>query len=196
LQTLAINIYTPKGEMLQSWNSAGRNKVGLEEGSELLLDHRGVGWLHSQGELYGDPRLSLGHIPGDDTELNGLWDNLMALVGGSLYRDAALTAEVLPVLDRHHLKLSCRKWLGVLAYYDAAMDPSHQLSGYIARYMDVIGPVGGDRAPGMVALFERCVLPTLCDEARTAVKHGFPYFRMNHFSQHSCHRRWSIKRMS
>jgi len=63
------------------------------------------------------------------------------------------------------------------------MDPSHQLSGYSARYMDVIGPVGGDRAPGMVALFERCVLPTLCDEARTAVKHGFPYFRMNHFSQ-------------
>ena len=68
-------------------------------------------------------------------------------------------------------------------YYNAAMDPHTQMSGYAGRFIDVLTPSTGARSRAVVALFERCFLPGMCAHARVAVQHPLPYSKMHHFSQ-------------
>ena len=129
--------------------------------------------------VYRDPRR--GQPPG----LASLYDALLALSGGALYRDRLLLAEVGAALDKHWEKLSCEAWLGAMDYYNAAMEPAKQLGGYAARFMDIFSPnVGtGIRSQGAAALFEKCFVPGACELALVAAKHRLPYSKMHHFSQ-------------
>jgi hypothetical protein len=72
----------------------------------------------------------------------------------------------------------------MLDYYNSAMEAYRQMGGYASRFVDIFSSAPQlRRSPGAVALFERCLLPALCAQAKLAVTHRLPYTKMHHFSQ-------------
>lgn len=156
-----------------------------------------VAAFRSKKELRQDQHLVLGsRLPRLDAfagpdgvvgAIGPLWEGLFALVGGTLMRDPTLMREVAPLLEQEYQTLSCRKWGAVMDHYNAVVQPHADLAGFAAKFVDLFyNPfvTQNQRLKSAVAVFERCMLPSMCAVIKTVVEQpALPYVQTHHFSQ-------------